>query len=165
MGLFHKTSPNPPRKSSTYPPPPHTAEMRAKCGCRVRLCFALNFSLAPIAFPILKVLYSKARESTLVIRWNNYIAASGLPNANPNHAGDLVRAAIEIRDFIDVRKKETNGATFGTHWHQFRRPCGRYRRNEEIRLRYLGRHGEHSGAYGADQCRGEINIQRPPTAW
>jgi adenylate cyclase len=44
---------------------------------------------------------------------DGYIAASGLPNANPNHAGDLVMAAIEIRDFIELRKKTTNGATFG----------------------------------------------------
>lgn len=35
-----------------------------------------------------------------------YLAASGLPVANPNHAKDTVNAAIEIRDFMLNRRKE-----------------------------------------------------------
>lgn len=42
-----------------------------------------------------------------------YVAVSGLPDANPNHASDIVRAAIEIRDFIEQRKKERGGDSFG----------------------------------------------------
>lgn len=34
-----------------------------------------------------------------------YLAASGLPVANPNHAQETVNAAIEIRDFMLTRKK------------------------------------------------------------
>lgn len=34
-----------------------------------------------------------------------YIAASGLPIENPSHAQDVVRAALEIRDFIQSRKQ------------------------------------------------------------
>jgi class 3 adenylate cyclase len=32
-----------------------------------------------------------------------YLAVSGLPLANPNHASDMVNAAIEIQDFISTR--------------------------------------------------------------
>jgi len=42
-----------------------------------------------------------------------YVAVSGLPNANPSHAADMIRAAIEIRDFITTRKKEIGDNTFG----------------------------------------------------
>ncbi len=35
-----------------------------------------------------------------------YLAASGLPVANPNHAKDTVNAAIEIRNFMLNRRKE-----------------------------------------------------------
>jgi len=35
-----------------------------------------------------------------------YLCASGLPVANPYHAQDILRAAIEIRDFIAKRKLE-----------------------------------------------------------
>ncbi len=37
-----------------------------------------------------------------------YLAVSGLPLANPNHAEDMVQAAIEIRDFMYKRKQETH---------------------------------------------------------
>ncbi len=42
-----------------------------------------------------------------------YLAVSGLPNANPNHANDIVKAAIEIRDFMVKRKHELGELTFG----------------------------------------------------
>jgi len=41
-----------------------------------------------------------------------YMAVSGLPISNPNHAADVVAAAIEIRDFMVQRKKEMGKATF-----------------------------------------------------
>jgi adenylate cyclase len=34
-----------------------------------------------------------------------YMAAAGIPGANANHAGDMVKAAIEIRDFMESRRK------------------------------------------------------------
>ncbi|MCW3126622.1 MAG: hypothetical protein JWO03_2280 [Bacteroidetes bacterium] len=36
-----------------------------------------------------------------------YLAVSGLPQANPNHASDVIRTAIAIRDFMIQRKLET----------------------------------------------------------
>ncbi len=44
-----------------------------------------------------------------------YLAVSGLPVANPNHAENLLNAAIEIRDFMANRNEQTrknNGETF-----------------------------------------------------
>ncbi len=43
-----------------------------------------------------------------------YMAASGLPTANPNHATDIVRAAIEIRDYMLRRREQLSGQAFGT---------------------------------------------------
>ena len=36
-----------------------------------------------------------------------YLAASGLPLSNPQHAEDVINAAVEIRDFMKKRKLET----------------------------------------------------------
>jgi adenylate cyclase len=46
-----------------------------------------------------------------------YLAVSGLPLANPGHAEDLLRAAIEIRDFMKARKSqiETFEIRIGIH--------------------------------------------------
>jgi len=41
-----------------------------------------------------------------------YLAISGLPLANDKHADDLVKAAIEIREFMLQRKKEIGENTF-----------------------------------------------------
>ncbi len=41
-----------------------------------------------------------------------YMAVAGLPIPNENHAGDVVAAAIEIRDFMVKRKKEMGKGTF-----------------------------------------------------
>jgi class 3 adenylate cyclase len=41
-----------------------------------------------------------------------YMAVSGLPIANPNHAADVVAAAIEIKEFMLKRKKELGKGTF-----------------------------------------------------
>jgi class 3 adenylate cyclase/ketosteroid isomerase-like protein len=37
---------------------------------------------------------------------DGYLAVSGLPASNENHAADVVRFAIDVRDFIDERKKK-----------------------------------------------------------
>jgi len=42
-----------------------------------------------------------------------YLAVSGLPNPTPDHANEIVKAAIEIRDFMMARKKELGDNTFG----------------------------------------------------
>jgi len=42
-----------------------------------------------------------------------YLAVSGLPVSNPNHASDIASAAIEIRDFMAKRKIELGNGTFG----------------------------------------------------
>lgn len=41
-----------------------------------------------------------------------YMAVSGLPNANANHAAEVTRAAIEIRDFMLARKQSLGDKTF-----------------------------------------------------
>ncbi len=38
---------------------------------------------------------------------DGFIAAAGLPSANPNHAIDMVKAALEIRDFMAERQRQT----------------------------------------------------------
>jgi adenylate cyclase len=40
-----------------------------------------------------------------------YLAAAGVPSNNPGHAGDSVRAAIEIRDFMHNRRKRLGDET------------------------------------------------------
>ena len=41
-----------------------------------------------------------------------YLAVSGLPAANPNHAKDMVAASIEIRDYMLNRRSELGDNTF-----------------------------------------------------
>jgi class 3 adenylate cyclase len=41
-----------------------------------------------------------------------YIAASGMPRPNPEHAADIVKAALEIGDYMRQRKQKFPGATF-----------------------------------------------------
>ncbi|MCD6013126.1 MAG: hypothetical protein K0Q79_2988 [Flavipsychrobacter sp.] len=41
-----------------------------------------------------------------------YLAVSGLPYANPNHAKDIIKAAIECRDFMVARRKKMGDLTF-----------------------------------------------------
>jgi adenylate cyclase len=41
-----------------------------------------------------------------------YVAASGLPDHNPHHATELMRAAIECRNFMTERRKQLGGKTF-----------------------------------------------------
>jgi len=42
-----------------------------------------------------------------------YLAVSGLPKSNPDHACDMVAAAIEMRDFMKARKEQLGDMTFG----------------------------------------------------
>jgi class 3 adenylate cyclase/Tfp pilus assembly protein PilF len=42
-----------------------------------------------------------------------YVAVSGLPKENANHAADMLSAALEIRDFMIARKRELGDKTFG----------------------------------------------------
>jgi len=41
-----------------------------------------------------------------------YLAVSGLPAANPNHALDMLAVAIAMRDFMEYRKSQLGDATF-----------------------------------------------------
>jgi adenylate cyclase len=41
-----------------------------------------------------------------------YLAVSGLPNPNTNHAADIIKAGIECRDFMIARKKKLGDRTF-----------------------------------------------------
>lgn len=41
-----------------------------------------------------------------------YLAVSGLPNPDPDHAINIVKAALEIRDFIQARKEQLGDYTF-----------------------------------------------------
>jgi adenylate cyclase len=43
---------------------------------------------------------------------DGYVAVSGLPNANANHAADMIQAAIDIRDFVAERKARLGDNTF-----------------------------------------------------
>ncbi len=42
-----------------------------------------------------------------------YLAVAGLPKPNPNHATDIISAAMEIRDFMTERKRILGDKTFG----------------------------------------------------
>jgi adenylate cyclase len=44
---------------------------------------------------------------------DGYVAASGLPQANAAHSSEMVKAAIEIRNFMEARKRELGNRTFG----------------------------------------------------
>lgn len=41
-----------------------------------------------------------------------YLAAAGLPSPNQSHADDMIKAALEIRDFMVSRRKELGNRTF-----------------------------------------------------
>lgn len=41
-----------------------------------------------------------------------YLAVSGLPHANPQHASEIIKVAIEFRDYMIARKKEIGDNTF-----------------------------------------------------
>jgi class 3 adenylate cyclase len=43
---------------------------------------------------------------------DGYVAASGLPTENISHAENIVRAALDIRNFMSERRKEKGAATF-----------------------------------------------------
>lgn len=66
-----------------------------------------------ICFKAFDVILGKYRIEKIKTVGDAYLAVSGLPIANPNHALDVVSAAIEIRDFMANRKKEMGKNTFG----------------------------------------------------
>jgi adenylate cyclase len=41
-----------------------------------------------------------------------YLAVSGLPNASPQHAENVVKAALEIRDFMQARHRQASDRSF-----------------------------------------------------
>lgn len=41
-----------------------------------------------------------------------YLAAAGLPAPNPTHADDIIKAALEVRDFMVDRRKKLGNLTF-----------------------------------------------------
>ena len=43
---------------------------------------------------------------------DGYVAVSGLPNPDPVHAGEMIKAAIELRDFMLARKQDLGDHTF-----------------------------------------------------
>ena len=66
-----------------------------------------------VCFKAFDVILSKYRIEKIKTVGDAYLAVSGLPGSNPNHATDIAAAAIEIRDFITSRKKELGSASFG----------------------------------------------------
>lgn len=44
---------------------------------------------------------------------DSYVAVSGLPNPNPDHAVNIIRASIEMRDYIADRRRKYGDASFG----------------------------------------------------
>ncbi|MDB5281406.1 MAG: hypothetical protein JWO06_481 [Bacteroidota bacterium] len=66
-------------------------------------------------FKVFDEIISKYNIEKIKTIGDAYMAASGLPSANPNHATDLVKAALEIRDFIlarQVQSKKTGLPSF-----------------------------------------------------
>jgi len=65
-----------------------------------------------ICFKAFDMILGKYRIEKIKTVGDAYMAVSGLPLANANHAGDICAAAIEIRDFMANRKKELGNETF-----------------------------------------------------
>ncbi len=66
-----------------------------------------------VCFKAFDVILGKYHIEKIKTVGDAYMAVSGLPSSNPNHAADIVAAAIEIRDFMQKRKAEVGAATFG----------------------------------------------------
>lgn len=66
-----------------------------------------------ICFKAFDEIIGKYRIEKIKTIGDAYMAASGLPVSNPNHAIDLIGAAIEIRDFMQLRKELVGSKTFG----------------------------------------------------
>jgi adenylate cyclase len=66
-----------------------------------------------VCFKAFDMILSKYRIEKIKTVGDAYMAVSGLPVANPNHATDIAAAALEIRDFMAKRKMEMGNNTFG----------------------------------------------------
>ncbi len=65
-----------------------------------------------VCFKAFDEILGKYRIEKIKTVGDAYLAVSGLPIANPNHAADIVAAAMEIRDFMQHRKKLLGDDTF-----------------------------------------------------
>ncbi len=65
-----------------------------------------------ICFKAFDQILSKYHIEKIKTVGDAYMAVAGLPIANPNHAADVISAAIEIRDFMVQRRKDFGTATF-----------------------------------------------------
>jgi adenylate cyclase len=63
-------------------------------------------------FKAFDIIVSKYNIEKIKTVGDAYLAVSGLPNANPAHAREVVMAALEIRDFIAERRKQLGDQTF-----------------------------------------------------
>jgi len=66
-----------------------------------------------ICFKAFDMILSKYHIEKIKTVGDAYMAVSGLPVPNPNHAADIAAAALEIRDFMVKRKQELGSNTFG----------------------------------------------------
>jgi adenylate cyclase len=66
-----------------------------------------------VCFKAFDVILSKYHIEKIKTVGDAYLAVSGLPGSNPNHATDIAAAAIEIRDFMAARKKDLGSGSFG----------------------------------------------------
>ena len=63
-------------------------------------------------FKAFDIIISKYNIEKIKTVGDAYLAVSGLPTATPGHAAEVVKAAIEIRDFIAERRKQLGDQTF-----------------------------------------------------
>jgi class 3 adenylate cyclase/Tfp pilus assembly protein PilF len=63
-------------------------------------------------FKAFDVIIGKYKIEKIKTVGDAYLAVSGLPQSNANHAEDIVKAALEIRDFMAARRKQFPENTF-----------------------------------------------------
>ncbi len=63
-------------------------------------------------FKAFDVIIGKYKIEKIKTVGDAYLAVSGLPQANDNHAEDIVKAALEIRDFMVERRRQIPEDTF-----------------------------------------------------
>lgn len=66
-----------------------------------------------ICFKAFDEILGKYRIEKIKTIGDAYMAVSGLPVSNPDHAVHIIEAAIEIRNFMQQRKSELGSKTFG----------------------------------------------------
>ena len=77
-----------------------------------------------------------------------YMVVAGAPERRPDHAEAVAAMSLEIKD--SFAKLNIAGAAFSRfpHRHPFRTGRCRGHREEEVFIRYVGRHREYGGAHG-----------------